>query len=94
MYDLFANLRRIGQIFLVRDEMEYTLKGGFQVDSVLKNPPALQELGRRYLLNPRVLKNPWWRTWQPTPEFNPLLGNPMERGAWQATVHGVAQSCT
>ena len=29
---------------------------------------------------------------------NPLqyscLGNPMDRGAWQATIHGVAKSCT
>ena len=22
---------------------------------------------------------------------NPLLGNPMDRGAWQATVHGVSE---
>ena len=29
---------------------------------------------------------------------NPLqyscLGNPMDRGAWQATIHGVAKGCT
>ena len=38
--------------------------------------------------------NPWWRS----PEIgngNPLqcscLGNSMDRGAWQATVHGVAR---
>ena len=30
--------------------------------------------------------------WQPTPVF--LLGNSMDRGAWQATVHRVAKSWT
>ena len=41
---------------------------------------------------PWVRKIPWRRAWQPTPEF--LLENPMERGAWQATVHRVAKSWT
>jgi len=31
----------------------------------------------------------WRREWQPIPIF--LLGNPEDRGAWQATVHGVAK---
>ena len=39
-----------------------------------------------------VRRSPWRRTWQPTPGFSP--GNPMDRGAWQATVHGVAKSQT
>ena len=30
--------------------------------------------------------------WQPTPGF--LLGNPMDRGGWWATVHGVTKSLT
>ena len=30
--------------------------------------------------------------WQPTPVF--LLGNSMDRGAWQATVYRVAKSWT
>ena len=34
----------------------------------------------------------WRRTWQPTPVFLP--GNPMYRGAWQATVHGVVKRWT
>ena len=37
--------------------------------------------------NPWVGRIPWGRKWQPTPVF--CLGNPMDRGAWQATVHGV-----
>ena len=32
------------------------------------------------------------RKWQPTPVF--LLGNPMHRGAWRATVHGATKSQT
>ena len=36
-------------------------------------------------------KIPWRRAWQPSPGF---LENLMDRGAWWATVHGVAQSRT
>ena len=32
----------------------------------------------------------WSRAWQPTPGFLP--GESTDRGAWQATVHGVAKS--
>ena len=34
----------------------------------------------------------WRRQWHPTPVL--LLENPMDRGAWQAAVHGVAKSRT
>ena len=37
-------------------------------------------------------KIPWRRKWQPTPVF--CLENSMDRGAWQATVHGVTKSLT
>ena len=40
--------------------------------------------------NPWVGKLPWRRTWQPTPVS--CLENPMDRGAWRATVHGLAKS--
>ena len=36
--------------------------------------------------------NPWSRKWQSTSVFS--LGNPMDRGAWWAIVHGVAKSQT
>ena len=42
---------------------------------------------RRYIFDPWIRKIPWRRKWQPTPVFLPE--NSMERGAWQATVHGV-----
>ena len=40
-----------------------------------------------YIYTHRVRKILWSRKWQPTPVF--LSGNPMDRGAWQAIVHGV-----
>ena len=44
---------------------------------------------RRHRFDPWIWKIPWRRKWQPTPGFLP--GNPMDRGAWWATVHGVAR---
>ena len=41
---------------------------------------------------PWVEKIPWRRAWQPTPVL--LLENLMDRGAWQAIVHGIAKSQT
>jgi len=55
---------------------------------MVKNPPAMQGPG----LNPWVEKILWRRKWQHTPIF--LLGNPMDRGAWWAAVHGVTKSRT
>ena len=47
---------------------------------------------RRHRFDPWVRKIPWRRKWQPTPLF--LLQNPINRGAWRATVHGVTKSQT
>ena len=47
---------------------------------------------RRCGFDPWVGKIPWSRKWQST-QFS-CLGNPMNRGAWQATVHGVSKSQT
>ena len=47
---------------------------------------------KRREFSPWVGKIPWRRAWQPTPVF--FLENPMDRGAWRATVHGVAKSRT
>uniref|UniRef100_A0AC11DXZ7 Elongator acetyltransferase complex subunit 5 n=1 Tax=Ovis aries TaxID=9940 RepID=A0AC11DXZ7_SHEEP len=43
--------------------------------------------GRSCGSNPSVRKIPWRRKWQPTLVFLP--GDPVDRGAWWATVHGV-----
>ena len=45
---------------------------------------------RRHQFDPWVWKIPWRRKWLSTPYS--CLGNPMDRGAWWATVLGVAKS--
>ena len=47
---------------------------------------------RRCEFDPWVRKNTWNRKGQPTPVFLPE--NPVDRGAWQAVVHGVTKSQT
>ena len=54
----------------------------------VKNEPAMQETRVRSLGQ----KDPLEREWQLTLVFLP--DNPMERGVWQAIVHGVAKSQT
>ena len=44
---------------------------------------------RRHRFDPWVRKISRRRKWQPTPVFLP--GKSMDRGAWQATVHGVTK---
>ena len=44
---------------------------------------------KRPKFDPWVGKSPWRRAWQPTP-----WKNPMDRGAWWATVHRVTKSWT
>ena len=45
---------------------------------------------KRHGFNPWVGKIPWNRKWQPSPVS--FLGNPMDRGAWWAAIHGVTKS--
>ena len=56
-----------------------------------KNPPA-NAGDMRHRFDPCVGKIPGRRAWQPTPVLLP--GNPIDRGAWWAAVHGVTQSQT
>ena len=44
---------------------------------------------RRHGFDPWVRKFPWRKKWQHTLVFLP--GNPMDRGVWWATVHGVTK---
>ena len=46
----------------------------------------------RFKFDPWDGKMPWRRKWQSTPVF--FLENPMDRGAWWATVHGFTKSWT
>ena len=59
--------------------------GGFPGDSTVKYPPALKGLG----FDPWVGKIPW--RGNGNPRHCSCLGNPIDRGAWRATVHGVAR---
>ena len=52
------------------------------VAQMVKNLPAIQEAQ----FNPWVGKIPWRREWQPL-QYS-CLENPVDRGAWWATVHG------
>ena len=57
---------------------------GFPGRSAARNPPAMQEtqvpsLGR---------ENPMEKE---TATHSSILGNPVDRGAWQASVHGVTK---
>ena len=47
---------------------------------------------RKCSFNPWVKKIPWRRKWQPISLL--LLENPMDRGGWHFTVHGVIKSWT
>ena len=66
------------------------LSGGFPGGSVVKNPPTMQRT-----LVPEVSSIPGSGRSPREGNGNPLqyscLRNPMVRGAWQATVHGVAK---
>ena len=59
---------------------------------VVNNLPANARRCRRFSSSPWIGKIPWRRAW------NPLqcscLENPVDRGAWWATVHGVTKSQT
>ena len=58
---------------------------GFPGGSVVKNPLATQETLVQSLCQEYPLEKEMALQYS-------CLGNPMDRGAWQATVHGVAKS--
>ena len=58
---------------------------GFLDGTVVKNLPAIQEMMVRSLGGEDPLEK------EVATHSNILLGNPKDRGAWQATVHGVTE---
>ena len=60
---------------------------GFPGSSLVKNLPG--SAGDTGLI-PELGRSPWRRKWQPTPQYSSLR-NAMDRGAWWATVLGVAK---
>ena len=65
---------------------------GFPGGTSAKEPACQCRRHKRREFDPWVGKIPWRWAWQPTPYS--CLENPMDRGPWQATVHGVAESRT
>ena len=57
-----------------------------------KEPTCKCRRCRRLKFDPCIGKIPWRRKWQPI--LNYCLKNPLDRGAWQATVRGVTRSQT
>ena len=77
------SLSRHGAMFQLQRE---THLQSFPGAVVVKNPPAKQEM--------RVPSVDWEEGGNGNPLQYPCLENPMDRGAWWATVHGVAKSRT
>ena len=71
-------------------QMLASLFGGFPSGAVVKNPPANAGDARDVSLIPGTGRSP------DVGNGNPLqyscLGNPMDRGAWWAIVHGVPKN--
>ena len=69
------------------NRMILSKRHGFPRGAVVKNPPAdaetqVQSLGREDPLEKKMATSASILAWE----------NPMDRGAWQAAVHGVAKS--
>ena len=92
-----SNVRKVIQMFIDRKiknmwnihTMGYhsTIKMNETVAQTVKNLPAMWAT---WVRPPGRI--PWRRKWLPTPVL--LLENSMDRGAWLATVHGIAKSWT
>ena len=65
---------------------------GFLGDTVVKNQPASAGNCKRCVLNPGLRRSPGERNGNPLQYSR--LKNPMDRGAWWATVHRVTKSQT
>jgi len=65
---------------------------GFPAGTSGKGSVCQCRRGRQCEFNPWVWKSPWRRAQQPTPYSR--LENPLDKGAWWATVHEVAKSQT
>ena len=67
-------------------------KSGFPGHASHNEPTCQCRRHEKCGLNPLVMTIPWTRNGKPL--LYSCLGNPMDRGAWQATVHGVSKSQT
>ena len=67
-------------------------KWGFPSGAVVKSPPANTGHAKDMGSISGLGRSPGVKNGQPTPVFLP--GNPMDSGAWRATVHGVSKTWT
>ena len=68
-------------------KIEVGMVSSYSVNRYIGRESAYQyRRRRRQGFNPWVGKIPWSRNWQT------ILENPMDRGTWQALVHGVTKS--
>ena len=70
----------------------FTTETGFPNGTVVKNTPANARGAGDTALIPGLGRSPGGGNGNP-PQYS-CLENPMDRGAWQATIHGVAGSDT
>ena len=70
------------------ESLAFIVKKAALVSQKVKNQPAMQETR----VQSRARKTPGG--WPGNPLQYSYLENPMDRGAWRATVHGVAKSQT
>ena len=75
-------------VFIARQQCSEGFPGG----AVVKNPPAIAGDAGDVGLVPGLGRSPWVGNGNPL-QFS-CLENPMDRGTWQATVHGVTESWT
>ena len=68
----------------------YSILWGFPGGTSGKEPTCQCKRHKIHRFDPWVGKIPWRRLWQPI-QYS-CLENPMDRGAWQATVHRVSKS--
>ena len=72
--------------------LQYIKGRGFSGGTSGKGPTCQSKRYKRCGFNPWIRKIPWRRAWQPL-QYS-CQENPMDRGAWRATVHEVAKSRT
>ena len=76
--EVSSELNLVGWVIFATGVMRFA--GG----SAVKNPPAVQETQVYFWVG----EIPWRKAWQL--QYS-CLGNPVDRGAWWATVHAVAK---
>ena len=85
---VFPSIRVFSYIYIYIYIYIYSFPGG----SVVKNLPANAGDARNIVLIPRLGRSPWRRN-SNLLQYS-CLKNPVDRGAWQATVHGITECRT